>query len=555
MLSLTHVQHFRSLLAIAGLLPCVADAEVQPSALFTDGMVIQRNTQAPIWGTADPGEQVSVSGSWGATQAAIAGQDGNWIVKLQTPEAGGPHSLTIKGENSIKIGNVLSGEVWFCSGQSNMGWRMEQLADPITKPKPERKHTAKEHLAAAAHIKQEIETAQDTALRYFTVPKTTSPLQASKNLTGSWAVCSPENTGQFYATAYFFARELRRELNVPVGLIQCAWGGTRIEPWMPEEAFAKDPDAAIHFKNERAKIAEAASKWDPVQVEKAYTAAMQQWQKNRKDESGKKKRKPLKAIDPSANKQIPTTLFNSMMYPVIPYAIRGAIWYQGESNTGHRLSHYETSFRLMIESWREHWGQGDFPFYFAQLANFKEPILTPLESDNWASIREQQRRTLALTNTGMAVLTDIGESNDVHPHNKIDVGKRLALWALKHDYNADIPVWSGPLYKSHEIRGNQVIVRFDSVGSGLMSGTKTGLQDCQPSSEPLKHFQICGNDRQWRWAQVEIIGKDAVAVTHPDIQEPQHVRYAWSTNPKSANLYNQAGLPASIFTTEAEIPE
>jgi sialate O-acetylesterase len=253
-----------------------------------------------------------------------------------------------------------------------------------------------------------------------------------------------------------------------------------------------------------------------------------------------------------------------MVSPVVPYAIKGAIWYQGESNTQTNTLKYERNFRLMISAWRTHWNQGDFPFYFAQLANFKRPVSEPVDYDGWASIRDQQRRTLGLKNTGMAVLSDIGEARDIHPHNKMDVGKRLALWALKNDYpstmlkagkKAGDLVCSGPLYKNHEIKDGKVVITFDSVGSGLMAGVKEGIADTQEIGTPLKHFQICGKDRKWKWAEAVITGKDTVTVSHQAVQEPVVVRYAWAQNPEGANLYNKEGLPASIFTTETEIPQ
>jgi len=206
----------------------------------------------------------------------------------------------------------------------------------------------------------------------------------------------------------------------------------------------------------------------------------------------------------------------------------------------------------MVRSWREHWTQGDFPFYFAQLASFKEPVTEPVDSDNWASVCDQQRRSLSLKNTGMAVLNDIGEANDIHPHNKVDTGKRLALWALKNDYGHKSLVCSGPLYKSHKIEDGKVVITFDSVGSGLMVGSKTGIADTKATDGPLKHFQICGADRKWKWAQAEITGKDSVTVSHPQVADPVVVRYAWASNPESANLYNKEGLPTSIFTTETD---
>jgi sialate O-acetylesterase len=364
---------------------------------------------------------------------------------------------------------------------------------------------------------------------------------------------SPENNPEFSATAYFFGRELRKELNVPVGLIKCAWGGSRVEPWIPAGEFRKDTEMAAYFESSLS----ALKAWDPNKAEADYQAAVKKW------ETKGKGRKPKKPAEPKNDKQFPSTLFNAMVHPVIPYAIRGAIWYQGEENARHNTENYEDNFRTMISSWREHWGQGDFPFYFAQLASFKNPVAKPVEYDGWASVCDQQRRVLSLKNTGMAVLSDIGEANDIHPHNKVAAGKRLALWALKNDYPSTVLragkkagdlVCSGPLYKRHKIKDGTVVITFDSVGTGLMSGVKTGMADTKATDEPLKHFQICGADRQWKWAQAGITGKDSVTVSHPDVPEPVVVRYAWASNPEGANLYNKEGLPTSIFTTEAEIP-
>jgi sialate O-acetylesterase len=501
---------------LAAILPFAVNADVKPNALFTDGMVIQREIQAPVWGTADAGEQVTISGSWGETATVTTDSKGAWMVKLQTPAAGGPHTLSIKGKNSVEIKNVLSGEVWFCSGQSNMDFTLSSLAKTS-------KRTADEFKPVTAYIKNEIKNAKDELFRQFTVEKNTSSLEPLTTLKGNWIESSALNNSKFSATAYFFGRELRKKLNIPVGLIKCAWGGTKVEPWMPAKAFEKDKEMAAYFEEK--------------------VSSLQEQKKGKAGKSSKKK----------TNQQFPSTLFNAMVNPVIPYAIKGAIWYQGESNEKHNNLKYESNFREMISEWRNHWGLGDFPFYFAQLANFKNPTEKPIESDGWASICDQQRRTLGLKNTGMAVLSDIGEAKDIHPRNKIDVGIRLALWALKNDYKQDVSVWSGPLYKSHEIIGGKIIINFDSTGSGLMTGKKTGMTDTKATDGPLKHFQICGTDRQWKWAEAVITGKDSISVSHKDVKEPTAVRYAWAKNAESANLYNKEGLPASIFTTESEV--
>lgn len=501
-----------ALLAIITPFPVMAD--VRLSALFADNMVIQRETQAPVWGTADAGEKVTVAGSWGASATTSTDAAGKWMVKLKTPEAGGPHTLTIKGNNTVVIKNVLSGEVWFCSGQSNMAFELKLLA------KTNNHRTENKYKPAAAHIKKEMETAQDGMLRQFAVKGNVSWQGPAETLSGQWVSSSPKTNPDFSGTAYFFGRELRRELDVPVGLILCAWGATRIEPWIPEEAHQQDKEMTAYYKNSMAVTEEQ------VEIMKKSKRA---WA-------------PLR----------PSTIFNGIVHPVIPYAIKGMIWYQGEANAGHNPHRYGRNLRALISSWRAHWGQGDFPFYFAQLANYASPKAS---SDGWPTVQDQQRRTLQLKNTGMAVLSDIGEPRDVHPHNKMDVGKRLALWALKNDYKQNLSACSGPLYQSHTIKGDKVIVKFDSTGSGLMSGQKPVMDATLETKEPLTYFEICGAGRQWKLAQAEISGNDTVTVSSPEVPKPTAVRYAWSKNPEGANLYNKEGLPASLFTTETDLPE
>lgn len=518
-----------------------AYADVKPSALFSDNMVLQRETTAPVWGTADAGEKVEVQASWGAKASGKAGADGKWMLKLDTPKAGGPHTVTIKGKNTIELKNVLTGEVWFCSGQSNMDFYLKQLS----KANPGR--TAPEDAATAEYINKEMTTAKDAELRQFEVKKNPQPLGPVDGLSGQWLESDPTANPDFSATAYFFGRKLRQELKVPVGLIKCAWGGTRVEPWMPAERFKEDPEMLAYFEGNMKGLKQRADSWDDVKQKEKFQAAMEKWQKS------KKGRKPRMAEHPSMNKQAPSTLFNGMVYPVIPFAIKGAIWYQGESNANHNTEKYEANFRRMISGWRQQWGQGEFPFYFAQLASFRNLANEPVDYDGWVSVCDQQRRTLGLKNTGMAVLNDIGEAKDIHPHNKVEVGERLALWALKKDYGKAGLVHSGPLYKSYKTQGSSVVIEFDSVGSGLMVAEKSGLKPAKASDAELKHFQICGADGQWKWANAKITGKNAVTVSHPEVKSPTVVRYAWASNASTANLYNKEGLPASLFTTKLEV--
>jgi sialate O-acetylesterase len=471
-------------------------ADVKPAVLFIDGMVIQRDIQAPIWGKAAPGEKVVVTGSWGESEQTVADNKGKWLVKIQTPHAGGPHRLTIKGSNSVEIKDVLSGEVWLCSGQSNMAYRLNNLLPKVKKGSSK---------SGNDYIRKEIDTADDKLFRQFSI----SLIPKKADLNKGWITAETGQVGDFSGAGYFFGRELRSKLKVPVGLILGAVCGSSIEPWIPESGYQSDKVMAEYFKIPR------------------------------KDARHKR----------------PAGLFNIMIQQAIPYAIKGAIWYQGESNVNKETVRYETHFKALITSWRALWGQGDFPFYYAQLANFRGLSKEPVEYDNWALICEQQRRALSLKNTGMAVLSDIGEPKNIHPKNKIDVGKRLAAWALKKDYGVNLKAWSGPLYKSYDIKNGKMIITFDHVGSGLMAGSKHQIEATKETSDPLKCFQICGKDRNWQWAEAKISGKNTVEVLHADIAEPAIVRYAWSINSVGANLYNKEGFPASLFTTEMALPD
>ncbi len=525
------------LIVIGGmLLATSALADIRLGSLFSDGMVIQRETLAPMWGWAEPGEKVQVSATWGAKATTTAGKDGTWKVMLKTPEAGGPFEITVKGNNVVTIEDVLSGEVWLCTGQSNMAFPMRLIAGNAKESK---------YQPISDYVRHEIETAKDPLLRHIEVPNMSSPYEKKVDFEGQWISVSPETNSKITATGYFFARELRRELNVPVGLVECAMGGTRIQPWISKEAYLADPAMAEHYQRDRAELENRSKGWSAEAAEKKQEVALAKWAAK-----GKKGRKPRMKADPAQDRQWSATLYNGMLSAVVPYAIKGAIWYQGESNADYMTEHYEDYFSAMIRSWRKEWGRGDFPFYWAQLANFRDPNADPLEEDGWASICDQQRRTLKLPNTGMAVLSDIGEAKNVHPRNKPDVGKRLALWALAKDYDVKVPAYSGPLYKGAKVDGRKIFIQFSHVGSGLMVGDKNLMDDAVEVDEPLKRFQICGKDRAWKWADAKIVSKDTIEVSHPEIAEPVIVRYAWSTNPEGANLYNKEGLPASLFTTE-----
>lgn len=513
-----------------------ASANISLNALFSDHMVVQRETNIPVWGWADAGEKISITTSWGAKAATVAGQDGTWKLKLKTPKAGGPFTISVIGNNSIVLNDVLSGEVWLCSGQSNMDFNMARFANKAADPT---------YQPLSDYNKNEIETSNDAWLRRIQVPHTTSLFEKKKNIKGDWIIANdPKQTAQISAVAYFFAKELRQKLNVPIGLIECAWGGTRVQPWISEEAYMEDNNQKEYFEASRKEAKQTIEKLDAVgYVDTAYESKLAQWK-----EKGSKGQKPAAETHPTKNSQLPATLYNGMLSAVIPYAIKGAIWYQGESNAVYMPGEYEKYFTTMINGWRKDWQQGNFPFYWAQLAGCDRG-----KEENelgWATVNDQLRKTLKLPNTGMAVLHDIGEGKDIHPHNKFDVGKRLALWALKNDYHLQVSAQSGPLYKSKIIRGDIIEVEFDEAGSGLMAGQKKLMNDAVPVNEPLKWFEIAGMDGVWKTAQAKIIAKNKIEVWSPEVANPINVRYAWWGNPEGANLYNKEGLPAAVFSSQ-----
>lgn len=486
-------------------------ADVTLPSILSDRMVLQQRTEVSIWGWADPGETVTVRADWpkGGAVTSVADAEGRWQVKLATPQAGGPYTLRVRGHNEIIIRDILMGEVWLGSGQSNMEMRLSSTEN------------ASEAIAAADYPN----------IRLFTVPRAANQ-EPQRDCTGTWVECSAESIPNFSAVSYYFARKLHNELHVPVGMIHSSWGGTPAEAWTKKAALLED--AEFH------PILEA---WEDnirqyPQRMQAYLQALKEWERKVAESADDENSKPAKPRAPYGpdNPRCPSVLYNAMIHPLIPYAIRGVIWYQGESNAG-RAYQYRKLFPAMIRSWRESWGQGDFPFYFVQLANYKEPQDQPVE-DTWAELREAQAMALTLPQTGMAVAIDIGDAKTIHPTNKKDVGERLALWALAKDYQKK-NVFSGPVYRSMKIDGRRIILSFDYVDGGLIA--KDG--------KPLSQFAIAGPDRRFVWADAQIVG-DNVIVQSPQVTDPVAVRYAWQINPQGCNLFNKAGLPASPFRTD-----
>lgn len=632
-------------------------AKIQLPKIFTNNMVLQRDIPVKIWGLGDVGEEIKIV-FLGKEYNSITNDSGEWMIKLPSQKAGGPFEIEITGKNSIKLENILFGDVWICSGQSNMYFRT----------------------AAAKNAYRDINDANYKKIRLFQIDKDSNYQPKEDLASGEWLECSPETIKGFSAVAYFFGRELYKEIDVPIGLIHTSLGGSAIQAWMDAKTIREFSDyhdevlkiettpkyfeqlekeyesnggnllvkeiykqdsglnddgslsRSVFFSNEDWNEILVPGYWEDLGLENYNGTVWYRKQINmpesflnhnltldlgwiddfdftffngekldqtyykgserrylipqerikngineilvciydqggkggfwgpRKshlkiegDESGLQvdlqgiwEYKPgLSNIDfnnfeshkKPMERAIPTFLYNAMIAPLIKYAIKGAIWYQGESNAGNAAEYIEL-LPAMINGWRNKWNQGDFPFLIVQLANYGMQETIPIQS-NWAELREAQLKTLKVSKTGLAVTIDLGNAMDIHPTNKQEVGQRLMLSALKVAYGKDV-VYSGPIYKSMELIDGKAVISFKNVGSGLISKSKFGY---------LNEFAIAGEDSQFVWAKA-FIKDEKVVVFNENIKNPIAVRYAWSANPDEANLYNKEGLPASPFRTE-----
>ncbi|HSB92919.1 MAG TPA: sialate O-acetylesterase [Flavitalea sp.] len=629
------------------LLPISVISQLRLARVFGDSMVLQRDRPIPVWGWAEKNEKVTVQFN-GKTKSTKADASGKWLVTLDPMAYGGPYQLTAKGKSAILLKDVLIGDVWICSGQSNMEW-------PVS---------------ATNNATEEIAKANYPLIRHIQVIKDVAGQpRAELRQPASWQSANPSSVGGFTAVGYYFARELFEETKIPIGLLNTSWGGTDVETWTSRQAFERDPefkemiaavpnvdlDSMAKVKSEAMKQKlvslqgalpagpAIASNWSGTTVQDEQWPKMDLpgvWEESGLDEldgfvwfrrsitipaadAGKPAKIHLSMIDdqdetwingqkightesyntkriydiPAAllkdgdNKisirvhdtgggggvygdakdlvlqvgdhsypldgkwsfqveamndvvtsmnpnSYPSLLYNAMVNPLIPFAIKGVIWYQGESNAG-RAYQYRQAFPLMINDWRSRWKQGDFPFYFVQLASFNPQGGNVIKGSDWAELREAQLLTLRLPNTGMAVTTDIGESNDIHPRNKQDVGKRLAAIALHNDYNKAME-FSGPVYKSMKVEGNKIILQFEHVGKGLEARDKYGY---------LKGFAIAGNEQKFTYAKAYIEG-NKVVVYSDAISDPAAVRYSWENDAADSNLFNKDGFPAGPFRTD-----
>lgn len=624
-------------------------AELRVSRLFSDHMVLQRNAEIPVWGWGNPGAAVRVKFLDQAYRTEADSESGAWRVTLPPVEAGGPHEMEIKsGGSTVTVRDILVGEVWLCSGQSNMEW-------PVS-----RANNAEEEIANADHPK----------IRHFNVPRRMSTTPEERLEEGVWEVSSPETAGDFTAVGYFFARELKETLGVPIGLINSSWGGTIVETWISagaiqtidayepvverlrsydlesivaqrlaeveekigetlpredlgmkngepvwakpgtdrkdwksmqlpspwEEAGLPDLDGVVWFSKTinlpsdslggRAKISLGTIDDEDItwingqkvggmteHIDERVYSIPQGVLKQGENEivvrvkdtggggglDGKSEQMYLTSGDTELPldgtwkykigmgkvwresirpNHYPTLLYNGMIHPLIPFSFRGAIWYQGESNAD-TAEQYRTTFPMLINNWREGWDSGDFPFLWVQLANYRRAVDEPGDS-TWAELREVQTQTLRLPKTGQAVIIDIGEANDIHPGNKQDVGRRLALNARKIAYGEDL-IHASPCLRSMDIQGDQILLMFDNVGDGLVVKDKYGY---------VNGFTVAGADREFHWAQARIVGDREILIHCDSVSDPEAVRYGWANNPDDLNLYNSAGLPATPFRSD-----
>jgi sialate O-acetylesterase len=447
-----------------------AFAQIYLPSFFSNNMVLQQKCEAPMWGWADPGTPISITPGWSNTHyQTSADHEGKWFVKITTPSAGGPYSIVM---NEDTLTNVMIGEVWLCSGQSNMQWALKQ----------------------SENADQEVQNADYPDIRLFYASRDHARTP-NKDVYGHWDECTPKAASTFSAVAYYFGRELYKELHVPIGLLHFSWGGSTVQAWTNPEVLRTTPEGRYFLEKFKQKIDTTT----PGELPRNYR-------------------------DPGAN-------YYGMIRPLIPYGINGVIWYQGENNVfEHQM--YRNAFETMVKDWRNEWGEGDFPFYFVQLAPYhysKEVV--------GAALRDAQRKALDIPNTGMAVTLDIGDTTNIHPKNKLDVGKRLSRWALAKTYGKGSMAYSGPMYESMKIERNKIRIGFTYTESGLY---------CK--GDKLKCFTIAGKDKVFHPANAVIDG-NTILVSSDEVKKPVAVRFAFE-NTDEPNLFNKEGLPASTFRTD-----
>lgn len=490
-------------------------AEVKLHALICENAVFQQKTRVPIWGTANDGEKVTVE-CCGQSLSTVA-TNGRWKVVLEPLDSGGPFPLTISGENTITFTNILVGEVWICSGQSNMAFEM----------------------AGVRNAQQEIAEANHPQIRMWHIKHriTLEPQEQCEAYDNQWMVCTPERVGRFSAVGYFFARELHQKLGVPIGMIHTSWGATSAAQWTSEEAIAAEPKLKPVMDFKRKVII------DYIQFALRLVPELQTWKTEAKAALAQGRtpqlpppiRQRLSADPLNLYTHLPTGVFNAMLNPITPAAIRGVIWYQGEQDTT-VAEQYRTAFPTLIRDWRQRFHNPELPFIYVQISTINAPTEQPQMGSTWAELREAQAACLDVPHTAMAVSVDLGEVNDPHPRNKQDVGKRLARAARAIVYGEKI-VFQGPMYRQMKVENGKIRIHLDHVHGGLITNDK----------KRPKGFAIAGEDKKFVWANAKIAG-DTVLVWSDSVSQPVAVRYAWADMPL-CNLYNKEGLPAVPFRT------
>ena len=487
-------------------------ADVIPSPLFTDNAVLQRDTKLPVWGKADAGERVTISFA-GQTREVIANGQGEWETKLAPMKANVRGTLTIRGKNFVTLTNLVMGDVWLCSGQSNMGLKVREVTNALAE-------------IAAANLPD---------IRQFYVPNHPSAApEPDTFVKSSWQPASPKTVGEFTAAGFFFAREIHATLGVPIGIINSSWGGTLIQPWMSLEVLKKYPGYEKLLARKQAEFAAWPARKQQIEAD------LKTWETNAALAKAANKPvpdKPWNPGPPDSGCRMPGQLYNGMIHPLIQYRIKGALWYQGEANASGGAggaADYTDLLSRLIASWRKDFGGSDFPFYFVQLPNWDNP--DDKSKMSWAFFREGQANVLKVPNTGMAVTIDIGDSGNIHPKNKQEAGRRLALVALANTYGQK-NIFSGPVMSGSTVEGDAIRVRFDHVEHGLVA-----------HGDALTGFEIAASDGKFNPANVTI-ENDSVLVSNPEIRAPKFVRYGWANNPP-VNFFNDAGLPAAPFRTD-----
>ena len=497
------------LLALAlALLPALR-AELKLPAIIGDHMVLQQKQANPIWGWDTPGTKVTVAFA-GQSYAATAGADGKWTVKLAAAPANAtPQTMAIAGTTKRELADVLVGEVWMCSGQSNMGFKLNQDWNGDLE-------------AAASNLPN---------LRLISVP-TVGTQELKSDFKGQWRASNADTAKSFSAVGFLYGRYIHEILGVPVGLIDNSWGGSAAEAWIRRETIEKDP----RFQ---ALMADTARREANLQSEKGkadFQRSVADYKVAAEKAKAEKKTPPRAPTDWLTGNARPGNIFAGMVNPTLGYGMKGVIWYQGESNAGRAYEH-AALFPFLIEAWRKEWGQGDFSFYWVQLADYMAEKPVPGESA-WAELRETQTKTQTLANTGQAVIIDLGEGKDIHPRNKHDVAARLVRWALVKDYGMKLP-YRSPEYQSMAVAGNKVTVTLDCFGSTLRPFDVA----------EARGFAICGEDKVWHWAAGKVVAPNQVEVSNPEVPAPVAVRYAWADNPV-CNLFSNDGLPVTPFRTD-----